>query len=248
MAGHSHWAGIKHKKGRADKQRSKIFSKLSREITVAAKLGSKDPDTNPRLRSAIQAARTVNMPKDNIERAISKSEFNKNLNYNSLVYEGFGPEKIAIIIEALTDNKNRTASSIRTIFQKFGGNLGASGVASHQFKQVGVIRIDKKKISDSEVLELAINGGAEDCSSSSSHHEVVVVKDNFYKVKLEVEKKIQDFISADIEWLPINKISLDKKKTKTVLNFLEALEDDDDVQHVYANLEVDSNFIEKTST
>ena len=248
MAGHSHWAGIKHKKGRTDKQRSKIFSKLSREITVAAKLGSKDPDTNPRLRSAIQAARTVNMPKDNIERAISKSEFNKNLNYNNLVYEGFGPEKIAIIIEALTDNKNRTASNIRTIFQKFGGNLGESGVASHQFKQVGVIRIDKKKISDSEVLELAINGGAEDCSSSSSHHEVVVVKDNFYKVKLEVEKKIQDFISADIEWLPINKISLDKIKTKSVLNFLEVLEDDDDIQHVYTNLEVDSDFIEKIST
>ena len=247
MAGHSHWAGIRHKKGRADKQRSKIFSKLSREITVAAKLGSKEPDMNPRLRSAIQAARTANMPKDNIERSISKSEANKNLNYNSLMYEGFGPEKIAIIIEALTDNKNRTASNIRTIFQKFGGNLGESGVASHQFKQVGVIRIDKKKISDSEVLELAINGGAEDCSSSSSHHEVVVVKDNFYKVKLEVEKKIQDFISADIEWLPISKISLDKKKTKTVLNFLEALEDDDDVQHVYANLEVDSNFIEKIS-
>ena len=145
MAGHSHWAGIKYKKGRADKQRSKIFSKFSKEITVAAKLGSKDPDMNPRLRSAIQAARTVNMPKDNIERAISKSEVNKNLDYNSLLYEGFGPEKIAIMIEALTDNKNRTASNIRTIFQKFGGNLGESGVASHQFKQVGVIRIDKKK-------------------------------------------------------------------------------------------------------
>ena len=203
---------------------------------------------NPRLRLAVQAARIANMPKDNIERAINKSETNKNLSYNNLMYEGFGPEKIAIIIEALTDNKNRTASNIRTIFQKFGGTLGESGVASHQFKQVGVIRIDKKKISDSEVLELAINGGAEDCSSSSSHHEVVVVKDNFYKVKLEVEKKIQDFIFADIEWLPINKITLDKKKTKTVLNFLEALEDDDDVQHVYANLEVDSNFIEKTST
>ena len=248
MAGHSHWAGIKHKKGRTDKQRSKIFSKLSKEITVAAKLGSKDPDTNPRLRSSIQAARTVNMPKDNIERAISKSEFNKNLNYNSLVYEGFGPEKIAIIIEALTDNKNRTASNIRTIFQKFGGNLGESGVASHQFKQVGVIRIDKKKISDNEILELAINGGAEDCSSSGPYHEVIAAKDNFYKVKLEVEKKIQNFISASIEWLPINKISLDKIKTKSVLNFLEVLEDDDDVQHVYANLEIDSNFIEKTST
>ena len=248
MAGHSHWAGIKHRKGRADKQRSKIFSKLSKEITMASKLGSKDPETNPRLRLAVQAARIANMPKDNIERAINKSETNKNLSYNNLMYEGFGPEKIAIIIETLTDNKNRTASNIRTIFQKFGGNLGESGVASHQFKQVGVIRIDKKKISDSEVLELAINGGAEDCSSSSSHHEVVVVKDNFYKVKLEVERKIQDFISAGIELLPINKISLDKKKTKTVLNFLEALEDDDDVQHVYANLEVDSNFIEKTST
>ena len=145
MAGHSHWAGIKHKKGRADKQRSKIFSKLSKEITVAAKLGSKDYKMNPRLRSAIQAARAANMPKDNIERAIKKSETNKNLNYNSLTYEGFGPEKIAIIIEALTDNKNRTASNIRTIFQKFGGNLGESGAVSHQFKQAGVIRIDKKK-------------------------------------------------------------------------------------------------------
>ena len=153
MAGHSHWAGIKHRKGRADKLRSKVFSKLSKEITVAAKLGSKDSDMNPRLRSAIQAARAANMPKDNIQRAINKSELNKNLNYNSLIYEGFGPEKIAIIIEALTDNKNRTASNIRTIFQKFGGNLGESGTVSHQFKQVGVIRIDKKKISDNDIIE-----------------------------------------------------------------------------------------------
>ena len=248
MAGHSHWAGIKHKKGRTDIQRSKIFSKFSKEITVAAKLGSKDPDTNPRLRSAIQAARTANMPKDNIERAINRSEVNKNLNYNSLVYEGFGPEKIAIMVEALTDNKNRTASNIRTIFQKFGGNLGESGVASHQFKQSGVIRIDKEKISDNDILELAINGGAEDCLSSGSYHEVITTKDNFYKVKLEIEKKIVEFISASIEWLPINKISLDKEKTKSLINFLETLEQDDDVQHVYANLAIDNNFTEKTST
>ena len=248
MAGHSHWAGIKHKKGRADKQRSKIFSKLSKEIIVAAKLGSKDSDTNPRLRSAIQAARTANMPKDNIERAISKSEVNKNLNYNSLVYEGFGPEKIAIMVEALTDNKNRTASNIRTIFQKFGGNLGESGVASHQFKQSGVIRIDKEKISDNDIFELAISGGAEDCSSSGLHHEVITTKDNFYKVKLEMEKKIEEFISADIEWMPINKISLDKEKTKSLINFLETLEQDDDVQDVYANLAIDNNFTEKTLT
>jgi len=170
----------------------------------------------------------------------------KNLNYNSLLYEGFGPEKIAIMIEALTDNKNRTASNIRTIFQQFGGNLGESGVASHQFKQVGVIRIDKKKISDNNILELAINGGAEDCSSNGLHHEVITAKDNLYKVKLEIEKKIEKFISTGIEWLPINKISLDKEKTKSVINFLETLEDDDDVQHVYANLEIDNNFSDES--
>ena len=234
MAGHSHWAGIKHRKGRADKQRSKIFSKISKEITVAAKLGSKDPDSNPRLRSAIQSARAANMPKDNIERAISKSEANKDLNYNSLLYEGFGPEKIAIVVEALTDNKNRTASNIRTIFQKFGGNLGASGVASYQFKQVGIIRIDRKKISDNEILEFAINGGADDCLSNEKYHEVITAKENFYKVKVEIEKKISDFISSGIEWLPTTKIALSKEKTRTVIDFLEALENDEDVQHVYA--------------
>ena len=247
MAGHSHWAGIKHRKGRADKKRSQVFSKLSKEITVAAKLGSRDPYMNPRLRSAMQAARTANMPKDNIERAISKSEINKNLNYDNLVYEGFGPEKIAIIVEALTDNKNRTASNIRTIFQKFGGNLGESGVAAHQFKQLGVIRIDKKKISDNNILELAINGGAEDCSSNDSYHEVITSKNNFYKVKLAIEVKIEEFISSRIEWLPLNKISLDKEKTTTVINFLETLEENDDVQNVYTNLKINNNFTGKNS-
>ena len=247
MAGHSHWAGIKHRKGRADEKRSKLFSKLSREITVAAKSGSKDYSMNPRLRSAVQAAREANMPKDNIERAIKKSETNKNLNYNNLTYEGFGPEKIAIIIEALTDNKNRTASNIRTLFQKFGGNLGASGTVSHQFKQVGIIRIDKKKISDNNILELAVNAGAEDCLSKGPHHEVITKKEDFYKVKVEIEKKIEEFISSGIEWLPINKISLNEEKVKLVLDFLEKLEDDDDVQHVYANLKIDNNFMDKHS-
>ena len=247
MAGHSHWAGIKHKKGRVDKLRSKIFSKLSKEITVAAKIGSKDADTNPRLRSAIQSARAANMPKDNIERAINRSEINKDLNYNSIIYEGFGPEKIAVIVEALTDNKNRTASNIRTIFQKNGGNLGSSGVASHQFRQVGVIRIDKDKISDNDILELAINGGAEDCASNGFYHEIITLKENFYKVKTEIEKKIQEFVSSGIEWLPINKISLDHEKTKSVLNFLETLEEDDDVQYVYANLDIDNKSPAKAS-
>jgi YebC/PmpR family DNA-binding regulatory protein len=196
----------------------------------------------------MQAARSANMPKDNIERALSKSEANKNLNYNSLIYEGFGPEKVAVIVEALTDNKNRTVSNIRTIFQKFGGNLGASGVASYQFKQAGIIRIDKKKISDNDILDLAINSGAEDCFSSEQNHEIVTVKENFYKVKTEIEKKIQDFISSGIEWIPRNKILLDKEKTKSVVNFLETLENDDDVQHVYANLDTGGNFLEKIST
>ncbi len=244
MAGHSHWAGIKHRKGRADKLRSKIFSKLSKEITVAAKLGSKEPDMNPRLRSAIQAARSANMPKDNITRAINKSEINKNLNYNNLTYEGFGPEKIAIIVEALTDNKNRTASNVRTIFQKFGGNLGESGVASYQFKHVGIIRIDRKKISDDEALELATNSGADDCYSEKTHHEIITKKDAFYKVKLSIENKVKEFISAGIEWLPLNKILLNDEKTKVVLDFLEALEDNDDVQHVYANLDIKNKIME----
>ncbi len=248
MAGHSHWAGIKHKKGKADKLRSKIFSKLSKEITVAAKLGSRDPDMNPRLRSAIENAKESNMPKDNIERAIKKSEMNPNLNYSSIMYEGFGPEKIAVIVEALTDNKNRTASNIRTIFHKNGGNLGESGVAAHQFKQVGVIKIDKGKISEDDILEIAINGGAEDCFSNGEHHEIITLKENFYKVKTEIEKKIKEFISSGIEWLPKNKISLDQEKTKSVLNFLEILEEDDDVQYVYANLEIDNNSSPEIST
>jgi YebC/PmpR family DNA-binding regulatory protein len=241
MAGHSHWAGIKHKKGKADKLKSKIFSKLSKEITVAAKMGSRDPSMNPRLRSAIEAAKESNMPKDNIDRAVKKSEMDPNLNYTSIVYEGFGPEKVAVIVEALTDNKNRTASNIRTIFQKNGGNLGESGVATHQFKQVGVIRIDKKKVSENEMLELAINGGAEDCTNLVDHHEIITLKENFYKVKTEINKKIKEFISSGIEWLPVNKVSLDEEKTKSVLNFLEILEEDEDVQYVYANLEIDKN-------
>ena len=168
MAGHSHWAGIKHKKGKADKQRSKIFSKLSKEITVAAKLGDKDPTMNPRLRSAIQAARSANMPKDNIERAIDKSNVNSGANFENLRYEGFGPDKIAVIVETLTDNKNRTASNIRTIFQKAGGSLGTQGSASHNFNQMGVIKINKNEIIEEEMLELVIEAGADECITKNN--------------------------------------------------------------------------------
>ena len=160
MAGHSHWAGIKHKKGRADKERSKIFSKLSREITVAAKLGDKDPSINPRLRTAIQAAKQANMPKENILRAISKSEISGDKNFENLRYEGFGPYNTALIIETLTDNKNRSASKIRTILQKNGGRLGETGSTSHLFNLCGVIHIEKNRISEEETFELASNSGA----------------------------------------------------------------------------------------
>ena len=172
MAGHSHWAGIKHKKEKADKQRSKIFSKLSKEITVAAKLGDKDPAMNPRLRSAVQAARSANMPKDNIERAIDKSSISADSSFENLRYEGFGPNKTAVIVETLTDNKNRTASNIRTIFQKSGGGLGTQGSASHNFKQLGVIKINKDEIDDEGMLELAIESGAHECFSHENFHEV----------------------------------------------------------------------------
>ena len=236
MAGHSHWAGIKHRKGRADKQRSKIFSKISREITVAAKLGDKDPNMNARLRSAIQSARSANMPKENVERAINKSGINKDTIYNNLRYEGMGPGKISIIVEALTDNKNRTASSIRTIFQKYGGNLGITGVASHNFKQIGIIRIEKKTISDEAILDLAIEAGAEECISGKNIHEIFCSKEQFYKVKTAIEKKISNFLSSGIEWYPLNQLDLNEEKYKSALSLLESLEDNDDVQKVYTNL------------
>ena len=236
MAGHSHWAGIKHKKGKADKRRANLFSKLSREITVAAKLGDKDPDMNARLRSAIQAARAANMPKDNIERAIDKSSISANENFENLRYEGFGPDKIAVIVETLTDNKNRTASNIRTIFQKHGGNLGTQGSASHNFNQLGVIKIDKNEISDEKIFELAIESGADECISNDDFHEIHCTKSEIYNVKKKIETTIQNFISTEIEWKPLNSVVVSKDKIEVATEFLETLENDDDVQNIYTNL------------
>ena len=235
MAGHSHWAGIKHKKGKADKQRSKIFSKLSKEITVAAKLGDKDPAMNPRLRSAVQAARSANMPKDNIERAIDKSSIATGSNFENLRYEGFGPEKIAVIVETLTDNKNRTASNIRTIFQKSGGSLGTTGSASHNFNKLGIIKIDKKEISEDSIFELAIEAGADECKLTDDFHEIQCPINEIYNVKKELEKKIVNFISTGIEWIPVNSVSVPKEKNDELISFFETLDADDDVQNVYSN-------------
>ena len=235
MAGHSHWAGIKHKKGKADKQRSKIFSKLSKEITVAAKLGDKDPAMNPRLRSAIQAARSANMPKDNIERAIDKSSAATGVNFENLRYEGFGPDKIAVIVETLTDNKNRTASNIRTILHKNGGSLGTQGSATHNFKQAGVIRVDKNEISEDKVLEYAIDSGAEECISTSNFHEILTDKNELYEIKKKLEKNISNFISTQIEWISLNKVDLSNEKKDLFNEMIELLEEDDDVQSIYTN-------------
>ena len=235
MAGHSHWAGIKHKKGKADKERSKIFSKLSKEITVAAKLGDKDPAMNPRLRSAVQAARSANMPKDNIARAIDKSSMSNQLNFENLRYEGFGPDRVAVIVETLTDNKNRTASNIRTIFQKSGGSLGTQGSASHNFSQLGVIKIDKKEISDERIFELAIEAGADECKSNDNLHEIQCKKNEIYNVKKKLEKEINNFISTEIEWLPFNSVKISKERHEDLISFFELLDENDDVQNIYSN-------------
>ena len=235
MAGHSHWAGIKHKKGRADKERSKIFSKLSREITVAAKLGDKDPNMNPRLRTAIQAAKQANMPKDNITRAISKSEISGEKNYESLRYEGFGPSNIAFIIETLTDNKNRSASSIRTILQKNGGRLGETGSTSHLFSNVGIIHIDKKKIKEEEIFEIAINAGAKDCLNLDENFEIITEKEDFYKIKMNLEKRIDNFAYSSVEWRALNYLNLNQEQSKKMIELLNTLEALDDVQNIFTN-------------
>ena len=235
MAGHSHWAGIKHKKGKADKQKSKIFSKLSREITVAAKLGDKNPDMNARLRSAIETARSANMPKDNIERAIDKSSINANSNFESIRYEGFGPNKTAVIVETLTDNKNRTASKIRTLFQKNGGGLGTQGSASHNFKQSGIIKIHKKEVSDEKIFEIDIDSGANECISNNEYHEIHTNMNEIYEVKKKLEKDISNFISTELEWIPENLVSLNGDNKDNMIKFLEALDDDDDVQNIFTN-------------
>ena len=235
MAGHSHWAGIKHKKGKADKQRSKIFSKLSKEITVAAKLGDKNPDMNARLRSAIQTARSANMPKDNIERAIDKSSASTGSNFESIRYEGFGPSKTAVIVETLTDNKNRTASKIRTLFQKNGGGLGTQGSASHNFKQSGVIKIEKKEASDEKIFELAIDSGANECISGKEYHEIHTNINEIYEVKKKIENEIPNFVSTELEWVPLNFVSLNGNNKDIMIKFIETLDDDDDVQNIFTN-------------
>ena len=236
MAGHSKFKNIQYRKGAQDKKRAKQFAKIGREIQIAVKIGGTDPESNPRLRLAITNARSVNMPKDNVDRAINKNNTEAS-DYSEVRYEGYGPFGTAFIVEALTDNKNRTASSIRTIFQKAGGSLGTQGSASHNFNQLGIIKIDKKEVSDDKIFELATNAGADECKSENDFHEIQCPVNEIYNVKKELEKEITNFISTEIEWVPLNSVKIAKEKSEDLINFFELLEDNDDVQNVYSNAE-----------
>ncbi|RIA55454.1 YebC/PmpR family DNA-binding transcriptional regulator [Dichotomicrobium thermohalophilum] len=247
MAGHSKFKNIMHRKGAQDKKRAKIFSKLSKEITVAAKLGAPDPDWNPRLRLAIQAARAQNMPKENIERAIKKSQDAGGEAYEEIRYEGFGAGGVGVIVETLTDNRNRTAGDVRAIFSKNGGNLGETGAVSCVFDRIGSVEYPVETASAEEMVEAAIEAGAQDCESSEDGHTVYCDVEDLGDVAKALEQHFGEARSAQIIWKPQNTIEVDEETGGKVMRLLEALEDHDDVQHVYANFEVSDEVMERLS-
>jgi len=247
MAGHSQFKNIMHKKGRADKARSKMFGKLAREITVAAKLGMPDPAFNPRLRAAILAARAENMPKDNIERAVKKSQGSDTENYDEIRYEGYGPGGVAIIVEALTDNRNRTAGDVRAVFTKAGGNLAETGAVSFMFDHVGVVEFDAKVASADVMLEAAIEAGADDVVSTDDGHQIVTTPETLRDVAKALEAKFGEPRKAAMLWKPQNTIALDDEAGEKLLRLIETLDEHDDVQNVYANFEVSDALVQKMS-
>ena len=245
MAGHSQFKNIMHRKGRQDAQKSKLFGKLAREITVAAKLGTPDPNMNPRLRAAIVAARQENMPKDNIERAVKKAAGNEGENYDEIRYEGYGPGGVAVIVEALTDNRNRAASDIRSFFTKSGGNLGETGSVSFMFDHLGIIEYDRSVASDDAMLDAAIEAGADDVASGEGGHEIYASQGTFREVAKALEAKFGEPRKAAMVWKPKNTIAVDDDKGEKVLNLLETLNEHDDVQNVFANFEVSDALVAK---
>jgi YebC/PmpR family DNA-binding regulatory protein len=247
MAGHSQFKNIMHKKGRADKARSKLFSKLAREITVSAKLGMADPAFNPRLRAAILAAKAENMPKDNIERAIKKSQGGDSENYDAIRYEGYAPGGVAVIVEALTDNRNRTAGEVRSIFTKAGGNLAETGAVSFMFDHVGVVEYDATKADADTMLEAAVEAGAEDVVSSEEGHHVFTTIDSLAEVSKALETKFGEPRKSAMMWKPQNTIAVDDEAGEKILKLMDALDDNEDVQNVYANFEVSDALMQKMS-
>ena len=247
MAGHSQFKNIMHRKGRQDAQKSKLFGKLAREITVAAKLGTPDPAMNPRLRAAVIAARQENMPKDNIERAIKKATGGESENYDEIRYEGYGPGGVAVIVEALTDNRNRTASDVRATFTKSGGNLAETGAVSFMFDRVGVVEFDASAASADAMLDAAIEAGAEDVVSSENGHEIYTSQDSLRDVAKALEAKFGEPRKAALTWKPQNTIAIDDEQGEKLLRLMTTLEEHDDVQNVYANFEVSDALVARMS-
>ena len=245
MAGHSQFKNIMHRKGRQDAMKSKLFGKLAREITVAAKLGTPDPAMNPRLRAAIIAARAENMPKDNIERAIKKAAGNDGENYDEIRYEGYGPGGVAVIVEVLTDNRNRTASDVRSYFTKSGGNLAETGAVSFMFDRLGVIEYDAGVADADAMLEAAIEAGAEDAVSGEGGHEIFAAADSLRDVAKVLETKFGEARKAALTWKPQNNIAVDDETGEKLIKLIDTLNEHDDVQNVYANFEVSDSLAAK---
>ncbi|TDI59934.1 MAG: YebC/PmpR family DNA-binding transcriptional regulator [Alphaproteobacteria bacterium] len=248
MAGHSKFKNIMYRKGAQDAKRSKLFSKLSREITVAAKMGGEDLDSNHRLRGAVQAAKSQSMPKDNITRAIKRASSGEGDNYEEVQYEGYGPGGVSIIVEGLTDNRNRTASEVRVAFSKNGGNMGETGSVSYQFDHVGMMKYPADVGTADEVFEAALEAGAEDIESTDEGHEVFCPLEEFGSIRSALEKSLGEPDVARLIWKPQNTVEVDEDQARTLLNLLDVLEDDDDVQHVFANFEVSDEVMERLSS
>jgi YebC/PmpR family DNA-binding regulatory protein len=247
MAGHSQFKNIMHRKGRQDAAKSKLFGKLAREITVSAKLGMPDPAMNARLRAAIIAARAENMSKDSIERAIKKASGSDAESYDEIRYEGYGPGGVAVIVEVMTDNRNRTASDVRATFTKHGGNLAETGAVSFMFDHVGVIEYDAKVASADAMLEAAIDAGADDVVSNEGGHEIYAGQANFHEVAKALEQKFGEPRKATLTWKPQNTVAVDDDKGEKLLKLIETLNEHDDVQNVYANFEVSDALVQKLS-
>ncbi|MGL4286545.1 MAG: YebC/PmpR family DNA-binding transcriptional regulator [Phreatobacter sp.] len=245
MAGHSQFKNIMHRKGRQDAVRSKLFGKLAREITVAAKMGMPDPNMNPRLRLAILAARAENMPKDNIERAIKKAAGGDTETYDEIRYEGYGPGGVAVIVEALTDNRNRTASEVRSYFTKSGGNLGETGSVAFMFDRVGVVEFDAAKASADDMLEAAIEAGADDVASSETGHEITTTVESLVEVTKALEARFGEPRKSAMTWKPQNTIAVDDETGEKLLRLMDVLDENDDVQNVYANFELSDALVAK---
>ena len=245
MAGHSKFKNIMYRKGAQDKKRSNLFSKLSREITVAAKMGMPDPDMNPRLRAAVNAAKAQSMPKDNIQRAIDKATGGDEENYEEVRYEGYGPAGVALIVEALTDNRNRTASAVRTAFSRHGGNLGASGAVSHGFERLGLVEYPASAGSENDVLEAAIEAGAMDVESLQDGHSIWTEPDSLHEVAGALEKRLGEAENVKLAWKPNLTVDVGESDAETLFKLIDALDDDDDVQTVWGNYEVDDAVMER---